>query len=68
MTKTFPLSGQSVAINLQRKIFQKPLASLSLITLIIIVLSVVFGPIFYRVPIDQIDFSQTAVPLVGNIP
>jgi peptide/nickel transport system permease protein len=62
MTKTFPLSGQNVVINLHRKFFQKPLAALSLIALIIIVLAVVFGPLFYRVPIDQIDFAQTAAP------
>ena len=68
MTKTCPLSGQNVAINLQRKILQKPLASLSLIALIIIVLAVVFGPIFYRVPIDQIDFTQTAAPPSGQHP
>ncbi|AIE75493.1 MULTISPECIES: ABC transporter permease [unclassified Synechocystis] len=62
MTKTVSLPSQNIVIDLQRKIFQRPLASLSLIALIIIVLAVILGPIFYRVPIDQIDFTQTAAP------
>jgi peptide/nickel transport system permease protein len=36
-----------------------PLALIGLIALIIIIISVLFGPIIYQVPIDQIDFSQT---------
>ena len=38
---------------------QKPLALLGLITLMLILLAVMVGPWIYRVPIDQIDFSQT---------
>ncbi|WP_228017161.1 ABC transporter permease [Synechocystis sp. LEGE 06083] len=60
VSKPSPVSDRQTSFRFKKIILQKPLASLSLIALIIIVLAVVFGPIFYRVPIDQIDFTQTA--------
>ena len=54
---TFP--NKNIFRNIQGFFPQKPLALLGLITLIVIVLAVAFGPIFYRVPIDEINFSQT---------
>jgi peptide/nickel transport system permease protein len=48
---------------IRKYIQQKPLAFLGLIVLMLITLAVTMGPVFYRVPIDQIDFSQnTAFP------
>ena len=55
-----PLS--SAIIDTWRRFYRDPLAVIGAIALIIIILAVLFGPIFYRVPIDTIDFSQTTAP------
>lgn len=59
MTKTSISSDKTTIQNIQEFFSQKPLALLGLITLVCIILAVVLGPIFYRVPIDEINFAQT---------
>ncbi|GBL11111.1 Oligopeptide transport system permease protein OppC [Microcystis aeruginosa Sj] len=55
-------SLSSAIIDTWRRFYRDPLAVIGAIALIIIILAVLFGPIFYRVPIDTIDFSQTTAP------
>ncbi|MFN7218797.1 MAG: ABC transporter permease, partial [Microcystis sp.] len=55
-----PLS--SAIIDTWRRFYRDPLAVIGAIALMIIILAVLFGPIFYRVPIDAIDFSQATAP------
>jgi len=59
MTKNLAFTYKTNAYNLRGYFSKKPLAFLGLVTLTLIVLAVVFGPIVYRVPIDEINFAQT---------
>jgi peptide/nickel transport system permease protein len=49
-------------MDIWRRFSRDPLAAIGAIALILIIVSVVFGPWLYRVPIDVIDFSQTTAP------
>ncbi len=42
------------------KILRDPLSILGILTLVIVVLAVIFGPFIYRIPIDIIDFSKAS--------
>ncbi|MDJ0508484.1 MAG: ABC transporter permease [Crocosphaera sp.] len=43
-----------------RKVLRDPLSILGILTLTIVILAVIFGPLIYQVPIDDIDFSQAS--------
>ena len=62
MTRKLTSSTRTIVKNLRGFFPQKPLALLGLIMLVFIVLVVVLGPLFYRVPIDEINFAQTVAP------
>ena len=59
MIKISTSPNRTIVQNFQEFFPKRPLALLGLITLIFIVLAVVLGPIFYRVPINEINFAQT---------
>jgi peptide/nickel transport system permease protein len=62
MTKNLTDSSRTIVQKMRGLFPQRPLALLGLIMLVFIVLVVFLGPIFYRVPIDEINFAQTAAP------
>ena len=43
-----------------RKVLRDPLSILGMLTLVIVILAVIFGPFIYQVPIDSIDFSRAS--------
>jgi peptide/nickel transport system permease protein len=49
-------------MDIWRRFSRDPLAAIGAISLILIIVSVLFGPWLYRVPIAAIDFSQTTAP------
>ncbi|MEA5533908.1 ABC transporter permease [Crocosphaera sp. XPORK-15E] len=48
--------------NLWQKLKRDRLAIFGLITLIIIILAILIGPLIYQTPIDKIDFTQSSSP------
>ena len=59
-SKSSPNFNNNLWRNTWQKFYRDRLAIFGLITLTIIILAVLFGPLIYQTPIDEIDFSQAS--------
>ncbi|MEM8780869.1 MAG: ABC transporter permease [Cyanobacteria bacterium P01_G01_bin.49] len=68
LSKLINNNDNSLWHNIWKNFYRDRLAILGLITLIIIIFSIILGPLIYQVPIDSIDFSQASTPPNSNHP
>ncbi len=51
-----------------RKFRHQPQAMLGAVIILIVILSILFGPLIYHIPIDKIDFAKATLPPSGEHP